>query len=186
LRHVIVRSPSSSIPTGTTHDDNEFYAQPQARLARQLALDGVAKLPADICALLAQGLRSIYNNNKEYIELPEAMERAFRAAIDAKAVTSNAEPKLYRNTMRHPDSELWHQAMVRKMEAHLENGTWKLVKLPPGCKAIGSKWVFKVKRNPNSTAERYKARLVSKGFGQRLGVNFEASSCQGFWPASRC
>jgi hypothetical protein len=41
--------------------------------------------------------------------------------------------------MRRPDSELWYQAMVREMEAHLENGTWELVKLPPGRKAIGSK-----------------------------------------------
>jgi hypothetical protein len=179
-----VHSPSSSISTGTTHDDNELYAQPQARLARRLALDGVAKLPADICALLAQGLRLIYNNNEEYIKLPEAMECAFHAAIDAKAVASK-EPKLYHNTMRRPDSELWHQAMVCKMEAHLENSTWELVKLLPGRKAIGSKWVFKVKRNPDGTVERYKARLVSKGFGQRLGINFEASSCQGFWPASR-
>jgi hypothetical protein len=75
--------------------------------------------------------------------------------------------------MRRPDSELWYQAMVREMEAHLENGTWELVKLPPGRKAIGSKWVFKVKRNPDGTVERYKARLVAKGFGQRPGVGLD-------------
>jgi hypothetical protein len=63
--------------------------------------------------------------------------------------------------------------MVREMEVHLENGTWELVKLPPGRKAIGSKWVFKVKRNPDGTVERYKARLVAKGFGQRPGVDFD-------------
>jgi hypothetical protein len=62
--------------------------------------------------------------------------------------------------------------MVCAMEAHLENGTWELVKLLPGCKAIGSKWVFKDKCNPDSTVERYKARLVAKGFIQRPGVHF--------------
>jgi hypothetical protein len=138
-----------------------------------LALDGVAELPADVRALLAQGLRSIYDDDNKYIELPEAMERALRAAINAKAVASDAEPKSYHNAMRCPDSELWHQAMVRKMEAHLENGTWELVKLPHGRKAIGSKWVFKVKRNPDGTVERYKARLVAKGFGQRPGIDFD-------------
>jgi hypothetical protein len=154
-------------------DEDDLYAQPQARLARRLALDGVAEVPADVRALLAQGLRSIYDDDDEYIELPEAMERAFRAAIDAKAVLSDAEPKSYREAMRRPDSELWHQAMVREMEAHLENGTWELVKLPHGRKAIGSKWVFKVKRNPDGTVERYKARLVAKGFGQRPGIDFD-------------
>jgi hypothetical protein len=154
-------------------DDDDLYAQPQARRARRLALDGVAELPANVRALLAQGLRSIYDDDDEYIELPEAMERAFRAAVDAKAVSSDAEPKLYREAMRRPDSELWHQAMVLEMEAHHENGTWELVKLPHGRKAIGSKWVFKVKRNPDGTVERYKARLVAKGFGQRPGVDFD-------------
>jgi hypothetical protein len=43
------------------------------------------------------------------------MERAFRAAIDAKAVSSDVEPKSYHDAMRRPDSELWHQAMVREM-----------------------------------------------------------------------
>jgi hypothetical protein len=47
------------------------------------------------------------------------------------------------------------------------------VKLPPGRKAISSKWISKVKRNPDSTVERYKARLVAKGFGQRPGINFD-------------
>jgi hypothetical protein len=149
-----------------------MYAQPQARLARHLALDGVAEVPTDVRALLAQGLHSIYNDEDKYIELPEAMERAFRAAVDAKAVSSDAEPKSYREAMRRSDSELWHQAMVREMEAHLENGTWELVKLPHRRKAIGSKWVFKVKRNPDGTVECYKARLVAKGFGQRCGVDF--------------
>jgi hypothetical protein len=160
-------------PAADEDNDNNLYAQPQARLAHRLALDGVAELPADVRALLAQGLRSIYNDDDEYIELPEAMVRAFHAAVDARAVSSDAEPKSYREAMRHPDSELWHQAIVREMEAHLKNVTWELVKLLHGRKAIGSKWVFKVKRNPDGTVERYKARLVAKGFGQRPGVDFD-------------
>jgi hypothetical protein len=123
--------------------------------------------------LLAQGLRSIHNDDDKYIELPEAMERALCTAIDAKAVPSDAEPKPYSEAMRRPNSQLWYQAMVHKIEAHLENGTWELVKLPHGCKAIGSKWVFKVKRNPDGTVECYKARLLAKGFGQRSGIDFD-------------
>jgi hypothetical protein len=135
-------------------------------------LDGVAELPADVRALLARGLRSIYDDDKS-IELPEAMEHAFHAAIHAKAVASDAKPKSYREAMHRPDSELWHQAMVREMEAHLENDTWEIFKFPHGRKAIGSKWVFKVKRNPDGTIECYKARLVAKGFGQRPGIDLD-------------
>jgi hypothetical protein len=67
------------------NDNDNLYAQPQARLAHRLALNGVAEVPANVQALLAQGLRSIYDDDDEYIELPEAMECAFRAAVDAKA-----------------------------------------------------------------------------------------------------
>jgi hypothetical protein len=64
-------------------------------------LDGAAELPADVRALL-----SIYDHDDEYIELAEAMEHAFRAALNAKAVVSDAEPKSYREALRRPDSEL--------------------------------------------------------------------------------
>jgi hypothetical protein len=49
----------------------------------------------------------------------------------------------------------------------------ELVKLPPGCKAIGSQWVFKVKRNTNGSVECYKVRVAAKGFSQRPGVDFD-------------
>jgi hypothetical protein len=121
-------------PPANKDNNNNLYPQPQARLARRLALHGVAELPADVRALFAQSLRSIYNEDNKYIELPEAMGHAFRAAIDTKAVLSDAEPKTYRNAMHRRDSELWHQAVMRKMEAHLENSMWELVKRHPGAR----------------------------------------------------
>jgi hypothetical protein len=173
-------------PPVDNEDDNDLFTQPQARLAHRLALDGVVEPPSDVRTPLAQGLRSIYNDDDKYIKLPEAMERAFRAAIDTKAVPSDAEPKLYCDAMRRLDSGLWHQAIVRDMEAHLENSTWELVKLPPRHKAIGSKWVFKVKHNRDGTVERYKAHLVAKGFGQRPGVDFnETFAPTAKWAALR-
>lgn len=54
-----------------------------------------------------------------------------------------------------------------------KNKTWTLVELPMGCKAIGLKWVFKIKRNADGSISKYKARLVAKGYVQRYGVDFE-------------
>ena len=45
-------------------------------------------------------------------------------------------------------------------------------KLPPGRKAVGYKWVFKLKLNPNNSIARYKACLVTKGYSQVLGQDY--------------
>lgn len=54
----------------------------------------------------------------------------------------------------------------------LAMNTWELRLLPPGKKAIPCKWVFKRKLNVDGSIERYKARLVVKGFHQQLGVDY--------------
>ena len=53
-----------------------------------------------------------------------------------------------------------------------ENATWTLEDLPPGKRAIGSKWVYKIKYNSDGTIERYKARLVALGNKQIEGEDY--------------
>lgn len=50
-------------------------------------------------------------------------------------------------------------------------GNWFLV--PKGKKALGCKWVYKVKVNADGSLERCKARLVAKGYNQKYGVDFD-------------
>jgi hypothetical protein len=57
--------------------------------------------------------------------------------------------------------------MVEEIRAIEENGTWSLTDLPPDRKAIGLKWVFKVKRDEQGSVMKYKARLVVKGYSQQ-------------------
>jgi hypothetical protein len=63
--------------------------------------------------------------------------------------------------------------MDEEMRSLLENGTWELVERPEGVKPIPMKWVYKVKRDAQGKVERYKSRLVAKGFLQKQGVDFE-------------
>jgi hypothetical protein len=42
----------------------------------------------------------------------------------------------------------WRQAMEEEMRLIVKNNTWEIADLPKDHKAIGLKWVFKVKRNP--------------------------------------
>ncbi|XP_048131572.1 uncharacterized protein LOC125314133 [Rhodamnia argentea] len=57
-------------------------------------------------------------------------------------------------------------SMIRK------NKTWELVDKPKDRKVIGVKWVFKTKLNADGSINKYKARLVVKGYTQILGIDY--------------
>jgi len=80
------------------------------------------------------------------------------------------EPKSYEEAAKKPE---WIQAMQKEIEALNNNNTWDLVDLPAGKRTISSKWVYKVKLKSDGTLERFKARLVIRGFTQQYGVDYQ-------------
>ena len=79
------------------------------------------------------------------------------------------ERKHYNQAKHNPN---WIQAMNKEMAALEANETWELTLLPKGKKAIGSKWVYKTKLNPDGSMNRYKARLVAIVYQQIEGQYF--------------
>ena len=94
------------------------------------------------------------------------------ALLTGESEASEDEPLTYSEAMNGKESHKWKQATDDEMQSLHENKTWTLVDLPPGRKAIGSKWVFKIKRNADGSVERYKARLVAKGYDQKEGIDY--------------
>ncbi|KAL0315082.1 UNVERIFIED_CONTAM: Retrovirus-related Pol polyprotein from transposon TNT 1-94 [Sesamum calycinum] len=85
------------------------------------------------------------------------------------AFSTVQEPRCYKQANGCPQ---WEEAMRQELQALENNETWLVVDLPPGKKPIGSKWVFKTKPNPDGSVERYKAKLVAKGYNQVEGVDY--------------
>ena len=63
--------------------------------------------------------------------------------------------------------------MQAEMKSIEDNRTWEVSDLPRDQKAIGLKWIFKVKKDPGGNVVKHKARLVAKGYAQRQGVDFD-------------
>ncbi|XP_039011611.1 uncharacterized protein LOC120140699 [Hibiscus syriacus] len=59
-------------------------------------------------------------------------------------------------------SSKWTSAVHNELAALQRNGTWTLVPLPIGRTTVGCKWLFKQKKNPDGSIQRYKARLAAK------------------------
>jgi len=54
------------------------------------------------------------------------------------------------------------EAMRDEMDSMVRNKIWKLVDLPPGCKSIGNKRVFKIKRQTDGLINKFKAHLMQR------------------------
>lgn len=65
------------------------------------------------------------------------------------------------------------EAINKELKALNDNHTWDLVELPPGMKAIGNKWIFKVKLKADRSLKCCKACLVAKGFNQKYRIDFK-------------
>jgi hypothetical protein len=82
------------------------------------------------------------------------------------------DPKTMREAVNSEDKKLWKKAMVEEMDALDKNEARDIVELSAGRKSVGSKWVFKKNFNAQGKVEKYKDRLVAKGYYQVEGTDF--------------
>ncbi|POM69384.1 LOW QUALITY PROTEIN: Integrase catalytic core protein [Phytophthora palmivora] len=70
-------------------------------------------------------------------------------------------PRSLKQALSGPHREQWKQALELEYDSLIENGTWRLVRLPPGRKALPCHWVLVVKYKADGTVERFKAHKVT-------------------------
>lgn len=77
------------------------------------------------------------------------------------------------NFQEAKESVEWTKACQEEIDSINKNKTWDLGEKPHGVKVIGLKWVFNIKRNADRTINKFKSRLVAKGYAQREGIDFD-------------
>nr|GEX34675.1 hypothetical protein [Tanacetum cinerariifolium] len=66
----------------------------------------------------------------------------------------------------------WVAAMQEEMQQFYNQQVWKLVPLPDGKIAIGTKWILKNKRDTKGIVVKNKARFVAQGHRQEEGIDY--------------
>ena len=94
------------------------------------------------------------------------------AFIAAANTTSAGDLTTYEQAMHTTESHFWQWAMTKEITSLQNNSTWVLVDLPPGQKTFINWWVYTTRPDVLGK-DPYKAWLVTKGFTQEAGVDYE-------------
>ena len=69
----------------------------------------------------------------------------------------------FQKAMKRPDKQLWSEAIHTELESLSKTRTWDICDVPVGRKALGSKWIFRIKRDQMNNIIKCKAKLVALG-----------------------
>ncbi|GJY79713.1 putative ribonuclease H-like domain-containing protein [Tanacetum coccineum] len=79
------------------------------------------------------------------------------------------EPKKVIQALTDPS---WIKAMQDELLQFKLQQVWTLVDLPYGKRAIGTKWIYRNKKDKRGIMVRNKARLVAQGYTQEEGIDY--------------
>ena len=65
----------------------------------------------------------------------------------------------YEEAVNSLEGSLWKKAIKSEVDYILQNHIWELIDLPPGCKSLGSKWIFKRKMKTDGSIDNIRPDL---------------------------
>ncbi|GKB34086.1 putative RNA-directed DNA polymerase [Tanacetum coccineum] len=150
---------SSNVDTIRGEPENSSQVQPDLRRSSR-----TSKQPARFNDFVV-GSSKLYGLEK-YVTYANLSRSNFCFSTTLNKTT---EPTTYDEAIRNPK---WIESMNNEIEALLRNNTWTVCDLPKGRKPVGSKWLWKIKFKSTGEIERYKSRVVAKGYSQREGFDY--------------
>ncbi|UYV61328.1 hypothetical protein LAZ67_1004381 [Cordylochernes scorpioides] len=128
------------------------------------------ELPSNLDSVGVEDTLPQPSTSKNIVRNPYGRKGKPRVELNFLDVT---EPQSFEEAVQSPEAMYWRKAMEDELRVLQERGTWELSTLPLGKKPISSRWVYKVKTNESGNVERFKARLVARGFSQKQGIDFQ-------------
>ena len=117
--------------------------------------------------------RGFFKKDTTAILLSEKVVEKLALNTTVSARKPGGRQLTYGIAMKGEKRKRWQAAVQAEYDSLMKSGTWEVVDLPPGRKALTVTWVLKEKYGPDGKLDRYKARLCARGFQQRHGVDYE-------------
>lgn len=160
-----------------SHSESKRVRKPSAYVKRLRSGEGhISARPSD--PVLPRGL---HPGNPEFKPVEEELASAIDEwegveveEIAMAAVMGDAEglEPTFEEARRRPDWPKWDEAARAELESLKKNNTFSLIERPPGVNVVSSKWVLRIKKNAAGEIDKYKARLVARGFTQVYGIDY--------------
>ncbi|GJT17431.1 zinc finger, CCHC-type containing protein [Tanacetum coccineum] len=149
---LLVPRPSHRIPNGTEYIDGsvvpeedieEVVQQPEPELRKSKRNRTPKNFRPEFQLYLIEGTRDEVSNQYSY------------------CFNFEDDPKTFDEAMKSQDVAFWKEAINDEMDSIMDNNTWVLADLPPGCKPLGCKWIFKRKLKVDGTIENTIRLLIA-------------------------
>lgn len=108
----------------------------------------------------------------DWVQFDDLCTTTRSVACIASSIHVIDKPKTYAEALRSLKADKWQASMQFEYDSLMQNNAWRLAPLPAWRKATKCKWVYKVKSKPNGEIERFKARLVTKGYSQVEEIDY--------------
>ena len=156
-----IRRPSQKVASGAGTTDASMQGPPGHHPDFDKDSNTLTEMIADMDALSEEC------KDDEGAYLVEIKEAIAAAVQDAEG-----DLKSYWEAQSRSDWPCWKDAMDREIESLQQAGTWEKVPCPPDKNIVSCKWVYRLKRKADGTTDKYKARLVARGFSQIYSVDY--------------
>ena len=97
--------------------------------------------------------------------MPKSKDRE-NFGLDFLTYVLEREPQTFKEAVNSMEGLMWKEMIKSEIDS------WELVDLPLGCKPLSSKWVFNRKWKVDGSIDKYKARLVIKGYKKTEGLDY--------------
>lgn len=144
-----------------------------------VALVALTPIPRETFSFLASihsGLVACWNSETGDFDLRDPVAfAAMQRALKKPKKGSDPDYPMYHQAMSSPEYREWQEAMMKEIRTLEKMGTWKKIlrsSVPANKRVIKSTWAFRLKRSPDGTPTKYKARFCVRGDMEIKGVDY--------------